>query len=161
MGTTDYDDAAAGCGLSGILTAPLTQATVTGLLTLIPARNYPQWLRRAIIWAPGVMVSAGMATMAAYPQSAQQSSQATESAPPGGLRSVALTTVASVPIGVVLSASMAAAFWADEALERGLRRMRVPFPRAVLGAAAGAATWWSATRADQQHARQDTSRVTG
>lgn len=188
MGTAD-DDAAAGSRFARLLADPVAQGTITGLLTLIPARNYPQWLRRSIVWGPMVIVIAGMATMGANPQVAQQVSErladselrrgpelgvqdmgdqrsqpaqqpadapqehsesADESEPPGGLRGAALTVLAAAPIGATLSGSMAVALWADEKIERGLRRIRIPFPRAVMGAAAGAATWWNATKETQR-----------
>ncbi|WP_258934331.1 hypothetical protein [Nesterenkonia pannonica] len=42
---------------------PWTQAAVIGPLSVIPARTYPQWLRRTLIWGP----TASVAAMAAAP----------------------------------------------------------------------------------------------
>lgn len=189
------DDDAAASGFSAFLHDPLAQGAATGLLTLIPARNYPRWLRRSIIWAPMVIVSGGMATLGANPERAQKLSKqlaaakhpsqgdpteqskpgeksahtkhvepkeqpdhASRAEPPGGLRGAVLTMVPTAPIAAALSASMAAAFWADEKIERGLRRMRLPFPRAVMGAAAAAAAWWSVTKDNQRQRSQETAR---
>lgn len=200
MGHHD-DDAAAASGLSGFIAHPAAQGTITGLLTLIPARNYPQWLRRGIVWGPTVILSAGMATMGANPQMTQKLSEqlagaeqpgqltrteqsqsgeqpapaqnvtpgdppgdatqdrsehatqdqpATQPEPAGGLRSAVLGMFTGAVLGLALSASVAAAFWADEKIDRGLSRLRVPFPRAVMGVAAGTATWWSVTKENQR-----------
>ena len=146
---------------------PWGQAVVSGALSIIPARNYPRWLRRGIIVAPAIALPAFSAWAATSP-SAQQKIAAwaggdsssvggaadTEPVAPEGPAEAesatrALTPVSfgallavTVPLGAVTSAMMAAGFWADEKIEAGLRQLKVPFPRLVMGWGAGALTWW-------------------
>ena len=49
-----------------------------------------------------------------------------------------------------MSGSMATAIWADEKIDRGLRRSGVPFPRLVMGFSVGAITRWSVTEENQR-----------
>src|SRR5699024_9429203 len=44
---------------ASLLNHPISQATVTGALTLIPTRKYPTWLRHSLIWGPAVACLAG------------------------------------------------------------------------------------------------------
>lgn len=53
---------------SAFLRAPLGQGVVTGLLTLIPVRDYPLWLRRGIVWGPLVTTGVGAVYLGANPQ---------------------------------------------------------------------------------------------
>ncbi|MCT1608052.1 hypothetical protein M3B43_12190 [Nesterenkonia massiliensis] len=151
---------------------PWGQAVVSGALSIIPARNYPRWLRRGIIVAPAIALPAFSAWVATSPSAQQkiaawagedsssvggavdnEPADAEPVAPEGPAEaesaSRALTPVSfgallavTVPLGAVTSAMMAAGFWADEKIEAGLRQLKVPFPRLVMGWGAGALTWW-------------------
>ncbi|HLS13211.1 MAG TPA: hypothetical protein VK095_01730 [Beutenbergiaceae bacterium] len=68
---------------------------------------------------------------------------ASESLPAG--KNVLMTAAVGVPIAAAFSGVLAGAFWADEKIERGLRRARVPAPRVVMGIAAAAVTWYQVT----------------
>lgn len=160
-------DDAANFELSTFLGDPLAQGTVVGLLTLIPVRNYPRWLRRSIIWGPIVITSVGGVCLGAKPQMAEQlkqaepaerSEHASEPEPVGGLRGAARALVPGLAIGAVMSGSMAVAIWADEKIDRGLHRIGIPFPRSVMGVAAGAITWMSVTQENQRDASQEAAR---
>src|SRR5690625_4311532 len=61
---------------------------------------------------------------------------ASESLPAG--KKGLMTAAVGVPIAAAFSGVLAGAFWADEKIERGLRRARVPAPRVVMGIAAAA-----------------------
>lgn len=151
--------------LTDFLNDPLTQGLLTGALTLIPARNYPTWLRRGLIWAPPIAGGAGAAYLVMSPKTrrkiaakiavAQYSSSSHESLRPpeppatfrtkGASRTTAIVA-AGTAVGGVVSLVTAASFWADEKIDQGLRRINVPFPRAVMSIAAGGVTWWSLKR---------------
>lgn len=66
-------------------------------------------------------------------------------------RSPAALVATGASAGAVMSLSTAFGFWADEKIERGLRRLRLPYPRIVMAVGVGAAAWWQA-RQDQQKA---------
>lgn len=166
------DGAAAGSRSRSFLTDPWSQGVLTGVLTLIPARSYPVWLRRSIIWGPTVIGAVLPAYLGASPKAhrrfTEQMSRAgqdraelddarqaePERSPQpeqqNRLRGAAVAAVAGGAIGAALTAAMAVAFWGDEKAEQGLRRLRVPFPRAVMGAAAGAAAWWSVVKENER-----------
>src|SRR5690625_3020770 len=59
------------------------------------------------------------------------------------LSSVNSGAVAAVggAVGAAFTSVLAVSFWADEKIEQGLRRAKVPFPRVAMGIAAGAASW--------------------
>src|SRR5690625_1827432 len=65
--TQNHDDDAAAPRGQSIFTNPWAQAGLTAVLTLVPARNYPRWLRRGIVWAPAVGFAAGSAYLVANP----------------------------------------------------------------------------------------------
>lgn len=161
------DDAAAAFRSRGFLTDPWSQAVLTGVLTLIPARSYPSWLRRGIIWGPTVIGAVLPAYLGVSPEARRQftervsrtglySARQADGGPtqePAQQRRVPGVAVAAIvggAVGAVLSAGLAVSFWADAQAERGLRRLNVPCPRAVMGAAAGAATWWMATKDNER-----------
>lgn len=142
----------------------MAQGSAVGLLTLIPVRNYPRWVRQSIMWGPIVIAGFGAAYLGANPGMAKTlSKQAADTEEPkqsefdelsehapepksaGGLSGAVRALVPGVAIGAVMSGSMADAIWADEKIDRGLRRIGIPFPRSVMGVAAGALTWWSVT----------------
>lgn len=119
-----------------IASDPWTQAIVAGLVTLIPARKYPGWLRQGFIWAPTVVAVAGSGYVLAKQSAQPQKAGAAVAGLMGG--------------GAAVSLASAFSLWADEKLERGLGRLKIPFPRAVMAAAAGAVTWW---QVKQEHQR--------
>ncbi len=147
--------------MSDFMTDPLSQGVLTGALTLIPARNYPTWLRCSLIWAPTLIGSAGAGYLVTNPKIRRKLSakvavaEHTTSTPrslhpqepptafrtKGFSRTVALIA-AGTGVGGVVSLALAAGFWADEKIDTGLRQVNVPFPRVVMGIATGAVTWW-------------------
>lgn len=133
-----------------ILSSRWAQGVLTGALTLIPARSYPRWLRLSIIWAPTAIAASGGAYFAGNPEQVQKLTKQAA----GRWRSAAVVLLPAAAVGTVASGAMAAAFWADGKLDRGLRRMRIPFPRAVMGAAAGTATWWMVTKENERERAQ-------
>lgn len=166
------DGAAAGSRSRRFLTDPWSQGVLTGVLTLIPARSYPIWLRRSIIWGPTVIGAVLPAYLGASPEAHRRFTErmsragqdraelddARQAEPERSpqpeqqnrLRGAAVAAVAGGAIGAALTAAMAVAFWGDEKAEQGLRRLRVPFPRVVMGAAAGAAAWWSVVKENER-----------
>ncbi|MGO1524026.1 MAG: hypothetical protein ACTHWO_06650 [Nesterenkonia sp.] len=164
-----HDDAETSSRSFDILRDPWVQGALTGALALIPARKYPGWLRRGIIWAPTVVGALGLGFLAANPDAqrrfavavgaGQQNDQEPEENPEGNAAqqadapTILKVAAAGAAGGGVASAAIAVSFWADEKLERGLRRVGVPFPRAVLAALSGAATGWMVT---QENAREST-----
>lgn len=140
---------------SAFLRAPLGQGVVTGLLTLIPVRDYPLWLRRGIVWGPLVTTGVGAVYLGANPQRTKALGETvieptTESKPVAGWRGIAKMLVPGLAVGTIMSGSMATAIWADEKIDRGLRRSGVPFPRLVMGLSVGAITRWSVTEENQR-----------
>lgn len=160
---TTRDDAA-NSRFSTFLSDPLAQGTVVGLMTLIPVRNYPRWLRRSIVWGPIVMTGVGGSYLGAKPQTAEQLKQAERSEhasapePVSGLRGAVRALVPGLAIGAVMSGSMAAGVWADEKIDRGLRRIGISFPRSVMGVAAGVITWMSAAQENQRDHSQEVAK---
>lgn len=153
--------------LATFLNNPIAQATVTGALTLIPARKYPTWLRRGLIWAPVVVGFAGAAYFVANPKTGLKPTDPHQNTGRADLdylpatplsdgqrvgRSATMIAVGG-GIGAVASLTTAAGFWADEKIEQGLRRFKVPFPRAVMGVAAGVITWGQ-TKQTNRHDQQ-------
>ncbi|WP_146340595.1 hypothetical protein [Nesterenkonia sp. NBAIMH1] len=123
---------------------PWTQAAVIGPLSVIPARTYPQWLRRTLIWGP----TAGVAAMAAAPGATtwvlhkasawQGETLDTTELPeltPAARTAYALTAGAATYLGARFC------FWFDAAAEKTLRTLRVPAPRAAMGLAAAAGAY--------------------
>ncbi|GAA4514074.1 hypothetical protein GCM10023159_21970 [Brevibacterium yomogidense] len=169
---------------SRLLSGPWGQSALVGALTLIPARTYPLWLRRTLIWGPPVVGAIGFGYVAANPESLPQvgeerksvegaTEENTESdevaepdaqGPPktgSGLSSLSPRARAIVfatggaAVGTLSSGAMAVGFWVDEKAERGLRKLKVPLPRVMMGCVVGALTWWqvvseSARRLDVQ-----------
>lgn len=128
------------------LSDPWTQGALTGALTLIPARKYPDWLRSGIIWSPTLAGAAGLALLAAsWEEAAGKQTDA-----PTVLRAAA----AGAAGGAVASAVLAASFWADGKIEHGLRSLGLRFPRVLMGAASGAATAWMVTQENRREAAQ-------
>lgn len=136
---------------------PWSQAVLTAGLSLIPARSYPRWLRRGIIWAPTVIGTVGALYLAANPEAHRKFLECVpESDRPedaeqqlSTVNPVAVTVVGGAA-GAVLTAGLAVSFWADEKIEQGLRRLKVPFPRVAMSIGTGAAAWWMAKKDTQQ-----------
>lgn len=156
------------------LNDPFSQGLLTGALTLIPARNYPTWVRQTLIWGPTVAggtapivlgknprlrrkLSAKLA-LAQHADPSTRTSLRPQEPPlailPNDNRSTASMIVAGTAIGAGISLMMAAGLWADEKIDQGLRRLSVPLPRVVMGVATGAFTWWSFKR-DQERSAPD------
>lgn len=133
---------------SELLHEPWLQAALTAGLSLIPARTYPRWLRRGMIWAPTVIGVAGSAYLAANPEAHRkfleyvpESERRVDAEQQlSSVNPVAVTAVGGA-VGAAFTAVLAVSFWADEKIEQGLRRAKVPFPRVAMGFAAGAASW--------------------
>ncbi|WP_218219984.1 hypothetical protein [Nesterenkonia sp. Act20] len=118
------------------LNSPWSQPLAGGALTLIPGAKYPAWLRQTMTWGSAAAVTALVAVPGVGSAALKQAS---------GRETV--ETVALSPSGRLGYAAAAGVFtyglwrfgwWADKASEDALRRMRVPYPRVVLGAAVGA-----------------------
>ena len=145
---------------SAFLGAPLRQGVVTGLFTLIPVRDYPLWLRRSIVWGPLVLTGVGAAYLGANPQKTEALGETvveptTESKPLADLRGIARVLAPGLAIGAVMSGTMATAIWADEKIDRGLRRIGVPLPRLVMGLAVGTITGWSVAEENRRDRSQE------
>lgn len=162
--------------ITKFLNDPASQGILTGALTLIPARKYPKWVRQTLIWGPTVAGAAGAAYLKANPRLrrklsaklalAQHADPSTRTSlrpqePPLAIlpndnRSTASMVVTGTAIGTGVSLLIAASLWADEKIEQGLRQLKTPLPRVVMGVAAGAVTWWALKR-DQERSAPDTS----
>lgn len=142
---------------------PWGQAVVSGALSIIPARNYPRWLRRGIIAAPAIALPAFSAWVATSSTAqdkisawsgGEKPAEAEPATRPLTPVSLGKLLAITVPLGAVTSAMMAAGFWADEKIEAGLRHLKVPFPRLVMGWGAGALTWWTVKKEVAQEEKQ-------
>lgn len=151
-GVTQNDDAETDSSFFDLVRSPWAQGVLTGALTLIPARNYPRWLRLSLIWAPTIVGAGGLALLAANPDAQRRfavdvgaDQQRGEEPEENTVQQADAPTIlkvagAGAAGGAVASAAMAVSFWADEKLERGLRQLKAPFPRVVMGVMVGAAT---------------------
>lgn len=134
---------------------PLSQAVAAGALAVIPARTYPTWLRRGMIWTPAIVGVAGSAYLVTNSKAVSKFAKPQKntgradrdylptvqlSSTQRASRGTAMVAVGG-GIGAVISLTTAAGFWVDEKIERGLRRLNVPFPRAVMGVGTGALIW--------------------
>lgn len=122
---------------------PWSQAITAGVLALIPSRKYPVWLRQTLTWG----TTAGVVALVSAPGAASEilkrvSKQEAERVELGS----AARAVVALGAGTLMYGSWRFAWWFDEAAEQALRNLRVPFPRAVMGAAVGALHWRSAHR---------------
>lgn len=148
--------------LATLLTDPWTQALMSGALTLIPVRKYPKWLRKGLIWGPSVLGSVGGVYFAFNPEARQKlmariadTGQAlpieSDQLQDGRLVTDPARRLSIIGVGSAAGAAgslvMSFGFWADEAIDQGLQRMKVPFPRVVMGLATGALIWWQETTA--------------
>lgn len=155
---------------------PVSQAAVVGALSLLPARRYPGWLKQGMTWGSTGLVAAVALTPGAMsgllkalgskcgdtdPEdsaSSDSSAEARESeARESGAREEAgrpqvswvTRSSAALVAGGFTYGTWRFAWWADDAAERALRRMRVPAPRLVMAAGAAALAYREAHR-DQQ-----------
>lgn len=149
---------------ASLLNHPISQATVTGALTLIPTRKYPTWLRHSLIWGPAVACLAGSVYLIANPKTGSKTTEPRKNTGradqdylpsarlSGGRRARHAVTMVALGggIGTLISLTTAAGFWADEKIEQSLGRLNVPFPRAIMGIAAGALTWCQAKQSIRQ-----------
>lgn len=155
---------------------PVSQAAVVGALSLLPARRYPGWLKQGMTWGstglvaavaltPGAMSgllkalgskhgdadqedSASSGSSAGARESGARESEAREEAGRPQVSWVTRSSAALVAGGFTYG-TWRFAWWADDAAERALRRMRVPAPRLVMAASAAALTYREVHR-DQQ-----------
>ena len=162
-------------GFMKFLNDPWSQSVLTGTFTLIPVRNYPQWVRRAIVWGPTVAGAAAPVVLGRSPRLrrklstklalAQHVDPSTRSglrpqeppAPvfPSTKRSIGSMVVIGTALGAGMSLLMVGGLWADEKIEQSLRRFNVPLPRVVMGVAAGAFTWWSVKQDQKDKSAHD------
>ena len=143
--------------LSGVFRSAWPQALIAGTVTLIPVRKYPRWLRRTLIWGPVAVATAGATALATNPKVLEKIQQRlpredNRSAPqePSLPRRPAALVATGVSVGAVMSLSTAVGFWADEKIERGLRRLHLPYPRVIMALGAGAAAWWQERQAQHK-----------
>ena len=129
-----------------ILASPWTQALAAGTLVLVPARKYPSWLRQTLTWGSAAGTAALIAAPAA--RSAVLRRRTDEQDAEAMRISPAARAGVAVGSGVLVYGSWRFTWWFDTAAESALRRMRVPFPRAVMGVAVGA--WYLATEANRE-----------
>ena len=137
---------------------PWGQAAAVGVLTLIPARRYPAWLRRTMTWVPTLSVTAIAATpgasTAVLRRLGQWQGQNTKDVKLPEA-SPAVRAACAVSAGAVSYAGWRLAFWSDTAAETLMRKMRVPAPRAAMALAAAAATGWSIRRDNERAAARE------
>lgn len=123
-----------------IVKSPLTQAAAAGALVLIPARRYPAWLRQTLTWG-STAAAAGIIALPRAELPAPQTSAEEGAEREGPARSHPMGPLARAGLaagaGAVVYGSWRFTWWFDEASEQALRKLRVPFPRAVMGAACG------------------------
>ncbi len=142
-----------------LLDNPWSQAILTGAFTLIPARNYPSWLRQSLIWAPPIIGSVTAGYLSAKPRARRKFLERLgvfDEQPPQGREGERSgreirALLAGGAGGAVVSVGMVLSLWADEQVERGLQRMKVPFPRAVMAVAVGGLAWWQVNQGQQNH----------
>lgn len=150
---------------------PVSQAAVVGALSLLPARRYPGWLKQGMTWGstglvaavaltPGAMSGLLKALGSKYGDTDQEDSASSgssaearesEAREEAGRPQVSWVTRSSAALvaGGFTYGTWRFAWWADDAAERALRRMRVPAPRLVMAASAAALTYREVHR-DQQ-----------
>ncbi|MGJ9406278.1 hypothetical protein ACHABQ_08150 [Nesterenkonia aurantiaca] len=138
-----------------------------GLLTLVPVRRYPEWLRQAAMWLPAAGATAVLVTPRVWEAMAEAGARLPEEVeseheweqsepepvaeeqpreghkpPPTVRRKVALWSI-GVAAGASVYGYMRFSLWADGAIEDKLRELGVARPRmvmAVLGGLVGGAT---------------------
>ncbi|NLS10913.1 hypothetical protein HGQ17_13105 [Nesterenkonia sp. MY13] len=135
-----------------ILSNPTAQAALSGAVTLIPARNYPGWLRGVMSWVPALAVSgvamAPGATSGIIKKLQEREGTPTDTELPEPSPVVRAGLAAG--LGALVYGSVRLSFLLDEAADRGLRKLRVPFPRVVMGAAVAAGAYRSAVTENQR-----------
>ncbi|NDK32350.1 hypothetical protein [Nesterenkonia haasae] len=136
---------------------PWGQAALVSALTLIPARKYPAWLKRALVWGPTAGVVAIIATPGA-PTSELRKLRTWQGQDPAAVQLPEITPMArtalAIGAGAAMYASWRLSFWSDTAAENVVRKLRIPAPRVAMALTAGAATWWQVTRDNRRRAGQ-------
>lgn len=130
--------------LHRILMSPWTHAVAAGALVLIPGRKYPSWLRQTLTWGS----AAGTAAVIAAPGVGTAVLRRHTEEEDAGAVQISLAARAGLALGAgaLVYGSWRFTWWFDTAAESALRKLRVPFPRAVMGAAIGG--WYLATEAN-------------
>lgn len=134
-----------------VVKSPLAQAVGVGSLALIPARKYPAWLRQTLTWG-STAASVGLIALPKSKTPARKTSPEegqTEQGSRPTMSPVARTGVAA-GVGAAVYGSWKFTWWFDNAAEQALRTLRVPLPRAVMGAACGAWFYRMETETRQQ-----------
>ena len=131
-----------------IMESRWSTAVAGAILTLIPARKCPAWLQHTVTWGS----TAAMVALIASPRRASRVH--TDTAGEETNERVELSSRARIGYaavaGMVMYGSWKFAWWFDAAAERTLRKLRVPFPRVVLGAAVGAAYYHTDNRSQRR-----------
>lgn len=132
--------------LHRMLISPWTQALAAGALVLIPARKYPTWLRQTLTWG----TAAGTAALIAAPGAGAAILRQRTDGEDSEAEQISTAAHAGLAIGAgaLMYGSWRFTWWFDTAAESALRKMRVPFPRAVMGVAI--AVWYRATEAHRE-----------
>ncbi|GAA1821274.1 hypothetical protein [Nesterenkonia flava] len=66
--STQNQDTAGRAGRYDFWRDPWAQGALNGALALIPARKYPRWLRRTLVWGPPVAGALGLGYLASNPE---------------------------------------------------------------------------------------------
>lgn len=131
-----------------------SQAGVVGSISLIPARTYPGWLKQGLTWGSTGLVAA--VALAPGATSGLLKALGTQYEDAGRSRVSWMTrSAAALALGGFTYGTWRFAWWADDAAERALRRMRVPAPRLIMAVGAAALTYREVRR-DQQAQPQHT-----
>lgn len=131
-----------------IMNSPWSPALAAGALTLIPARKCPAWLRHTVTWGSTAAIVALIASpgFGSRPPSDTRGAEADQGVGLSPRVRVGYATVA----GAVMYGSWRFSWWFDDAAERALRKLHVPLPRVVLGAAVSAGYYYTDNRAQRE-----------
>lgn len=143
------------------LTDPWGQAAAAAALTLVPVRKYPGWLKATLGWGGALgtvaLVATPGATTKVWRKLSELSGDSDEEIP-----QVELTPAARGAIALAAGASWYGGWrlsvWSDTAVEKLVRRLRVPAPRLAMGAVAGWVTWSQVQQANERVAAQRVAR---
>lgn len=139
--------------------SPRAAGTVTGILvgasSVVPVRRWPRPLHRGVLWG-FPLAMAGMSA-AALRHVSSADGHSGDHAPAEGSAAAVLSPQARVAIGlgpaVLIHLATRVSYWVDDAVEVGLRRLRVPAPRLVYAAGAGLITGLQVTYDMRQRER--------
>lgn len=140
----------------------------------MPARRWPRAVRALYLWGPAVFLGGSVAVMSLAPApsstaAAEHEQPAGESAgEPAGQDSAARVQRSASPLRRAVAGLVAGAvvggtahgvarfsLWADDAAERGLRRLGVPRPRAAMAIMSGLGVAATATAENRAEARTE------